>query len=64
MIEDADIRIRFKGLVDKPGFGSEDDETGEKGEDHGDIEILQSQIRQICQRERLHPFQLLEQEED
>ena len=42
MIEDTDIRIRFKGSVDEPGFGNEDGETGEKGEDDGDIEILQS----------------------
>ena len=58
MIEDVDIRVRFQDPVDEPGFGYEDDETGEKGEDEGNVETFHSQISQIFQRGRLHPSRL------
>ena len=44
MIEDVDIRVRFQDPVDEAGFGDEDDETDEKGEDEGNIETFHSQI--------------------
>ena len=49
MVEDTDIRVRFQDPVDEPGFGNEDGEADEEGEDHGDIETLHSQISQISQ---------------
>ena len=55
MIEDVDIRVRFQDPVDEPGFGDEDDETDEKGEDEGNIETFHSQI---SYRESLRTFWL------
>ena len=55
MIEDIDIRVCFQDPVDEPGFGYEDDETGEKGEDEGSIKTFHSQI---SQRESLRPSRL------
>ena len=58
MIEDVDIRVRFQDPVDEAGFGDEDDETDEKGEDEANIETFHSQICQIYQRESLRPSRL------
>ena len=44
MIEDVDIRVHFQDPVDEAGFGDEDDETDEKGEDEANIETFHSQI--------------------
>ena len=55
MIEDVDIRVRFQDPVDEAGFGDEDDETDEKGEDEANIETFHSQI---SQRESLRPSRL------
>ena len=57
MIEDIDIRVRFQDPVDEPGFGYEDGETGEKGEDQGSIEPLQFHS-QSCKRKSHHPSRL------
>ena len=58
MIEDINICVRFQDPVDEPGFGDEDGQTGEKGEDDGNIETFHSQISLICQRESLRPSRL------
>ena len=55
MIENVDIRVRFQDPVDEAGFGDEDDETDEKGEDEANIETFHSQI---SQRESLRPSRL------
>ena len=52
MIEDVDIRVRFQDPVDEAGFGDEDDETDEKGEDEANIETFHSQILRFL-RERV-----------
>ena len=44
MIEDVDIRVCFQDPADEAGFCYKDDETGEKGEDEGNIETFHSQI--------------------
>ena len=58
MIEDINICVRFQDPVDEAGFGDEDDETGEKGEDEANIETFHSQISLICQRESPRPSRL------
>ena len=53
MIEDIDICVGFQHSVDESGFGHKDGDTGENGEDDGNIadwgETLHFWIAQISQ---------------